>query len=253
MCGFLLNVFVRRIICPCLYRVRSKRFCAEDRGFLSEAGQFPFGKPLSGVADPGCGFVSWFLLFAGFVSFLLAVLLLEVSFFLSVFEFVLFLLILVISGSGRGLCIYCDHGTHVWARQGLVLEDTPVQAPGPDLDQAEAWGSQWAVLQVNEEGYYALVHWCHFVQLRCGTIKVVHFLQVLAYPQEEGSCSVHPWGSVLPRGEGRVDAAVQTGASGARLREVRCQLHKSCVSASRPGVGVELAWHWVETQDRGHW
>ena len=25
---------------------RSKRFCAEDRGFLSEAGQFPFGKPL---------------------------------------------------------------------------------------------------------------------------------------------------------------------------------------------------------------
>ena len=40
------NVFVRRIICPCLYRVRSKRFCAEDRGFLSEAGQFPFGKTL---------------------------------------------------------------------------------------------------------------------------------------------------------------------------------------------------------------
>ena len=38
------NVFVRRIICPCLYRMRSKRFCAEDRGFLSEAGQFPFGK-----------------------------------------------------------------------------------------------------------------------------------------------------------------------------------------------------------------
>ena len=37
------NVFVRRIICPCLYRMRSKRFCAEDRGFLSEAGQFPFG------------------------------------------------------------------------------------------------------------------------------------------------------------------------------------------------------------------
>ena len=31
------NVFVRRIICPCLWRVRSKRFCAEDRGFLSEA------------------------------------------------------------------------------------------------------------------------------------------------------------------------------------------------------------------------
>ena len=24
--------------------LRSKRFCAEDRGFLSEAGQFPFGK-----------------------------------------------------------------------------------------------------------------------------------------------------------------------------------------------------------------
>ena len=31
---------------------RSKRFCAEDRGFLSEAGQFPFGKPLTGVARP---------------------------------------------------------------------------------------------------------------------------------------------------------------------------------------------------------
>ena len=46
------NVFVRRIICPCLLRVRSKRFCAEDRGFLSEAGQFPFGKPLTGVARP---------------------------------------------------------------------------------------------------------------------------------------------------------------------------------------------------------
>ena len=37
------TVFVRRIICPCLYRMRSERFCAEDRGFLSEAGQFPFG------------------------------------------------------------------------------------------------------------------------------------------------------------------------------------------------------------------
>ena len=35
--------FVRRIICPCLYRVRSKRFCAEDQGFLSEEVQFPFG------------------------------------------------------------------------------------------------------------------------------------------------------------------------------------------------------------------
>ena len=31
------NVFVRRIFCPCLCRVRSKRFCAEDRGFLSGA------------------------------------------------------------------------------------------------------------------------------------------------------------------------------------------------------------------------
>ena len=45
--------------------LRSKRFCAEDRGFLSEAGQFPFGKPLiiwgitvvvSAVKDQGqCG------------------------------------------------------------------------------------------------------------------------------------------------------------------------------------------------------
>ena len=32
--------------------LRSKRFCAEDRSFLSEAGQFPFGKPLTGVARP---------------------------------------------------------------------------------------------------------------------------------------------------------------------------------------------------------
>ena len=68
--------------------------------------------------------------------FLLAVLLLEVSFFLSVFEFVLFLLVL--ANSGRGMCIYCDHGTHVWAGQGYVLNDTPVQAPSPVLDQAEA-------------------------------------------------------------------------------------------------------------------
>ena len=30
---------------------RSKRFCAEDRGFLSEAGQFPFGKPLTAASD----------------------------------------------------------------------------------------------------------------------------------------------------------------------------------------------------------
>ena len=52
--------------------LRSKRFCAEDRGFLSEAGQFPFGKPLSG--DPGI-FCSRVL-----SVFLLAVLLLEVSF-----------------------------------------------------------------------------------------------------------------------------------------------------------------------------
>ena len=29
-----------------LAKRRSKRFCAEDRGFLSEAKQFPFGKPL---------------------------------------------------------------------------------------------------------------------------------------------------------------------------------------------------------------
>ena len=70
--------------------------------------------------------------------FLLAVLLLEVSFFLSVYEFVRFLLVLVFSGLGRGLCIYCDHGTHVWAGQGHVLDDTPVQAPSPDLGQAEA-------------------------------------------------------------------------------------------------------------------
>ena len=35
-----------------IFFVRSKRFCAEDRGFLSEAGQFPFGKPLTGVTRP---------------------------------------------------------------------------------------------------------------------------------------------------------------------------------------------------------
>ena len=37
------TVFVLRIICPCLYSMRSRRFCAEDLGFLSEAEQFPFG------------------------------------------------------------------------------------------------------------------------------------------------------------------------------------------------------------------
>ena len=42
----------RRIICPCLYRMRSKRFCAEDRGFLSEAGQFPFGFASWRKGDP---------------------------------------------------------------------------------------------------------------------------------------------------------------------------------------------------------
>ena len=33
-------------------RMRSKRFCTEDRGFLSEAGQFPFGNPLTLASDP---------------------------------------------------------------------------------------------------------------------------------------------------------------------------------------------------------
>ena len=37
-----------------VFSLRSKRFCAEDRGFLSEAGQFPFGKPLTGVVRPRC-------------------------------------------------------------------------------------------------------------------------------------------------------------------------------------------------------
>ena len=32
--------------------MRSERFCAEDRGFLSEAGQFPFGNPLTAASDP---------------------------------------------------------------------------------------------------------------------------------------------------------------------------------------------------------
>ena len=40
------------------------------------------------------------------------------------------------------VCVYtarrADHGTHVWAGQGHVFDDTPVQAPGPELDQAEA-------------------------------------------------------------------------------------------------------------------
>ena len=35
-----------------VFSLRSKRFRAEDRGFLSEAGQFPFGKPLTGVVRP---------------------------------------------------------------------------------------------------------------------------------------------------------------------------------------------------------
>ena len=33
--------------------MRSKRFCAEDRSFLSEGGgQFPFGNPLTVATDP---------------------------------------------------------------------------------------------------------------------------------------------------------------------------------------------------------
>ena len=32
--------------------LRSRRFCAEDRGSFSEVGQFPFGKPLTGVVRP---------------------------------------------------------------------------------------------------------------------------------------------------------------------------------------------------------
>ena len=38
--------------CGNFFGKRSKRFCAEDRGFLSEAGQFPFGKPLTAASDP---------------------------------------------------------------------------------------------------------------------------------------------------------------------------------------------------------
>ena len=37
--------------CGNFFGKRSKRFCAEDRGFLSEAGQFPFGKPLTAASD----------------------------------------------------------------------------------------------------------------------------------------------------------------------------------------------------------
>ena len=39
---------------PILKRMRSKRFCAEDRTFLSEGGggYFPFGKPFSVASDP---------------------------------------------------------------------------------------------------------------------------------------------------------------------------------------------------------
>ena len=112
------------------FPLRSKRFRAEDRGFLSEAGQFPFGKPLSGVPGIYCSQV--------LSVFLLAVLLLEVSFSCRFSCLSYFLLVLVISGSGRCVCIYGDHGTHVWSGQGHVLDDTPVQAPSPDLDQTEA-------------------------------------------------------------------------------------------------------------------
>ena len=50
--------------------LRSKRFCAEDRGFLSEAGQFPFGKPLSGVVRPSL----WFCVLVSTVRRFLSVL-----------------------------------------------------------------------------------------------------------------------------------------------------------------------------------
>ena len=206
------------------FPLRSKRFRAEDRGFLSEAGQFPFGKPLSGVARPRlcfCVLVSTVRRFCQFFCWL---------FCCSRFHF-FFLVGFRVCPIFIGTChfrfrAWCVYILRPWdaclGRARACPRRHSRTGASPVLDQAEAWGSQWAVLQVNEERYYALVHWCHFVQLRRGTIRDVHLHQVLAYPQEEGSCSVHPWGSVLPRGEGRVDAAVHWGASGARLHEVRC-------------------------------
>ena len=46
------NAPFRECVVLSLRSKRSKRFRAEDRGFLSEAGQFPFGKPLTGVVRP---------------------------------------------------------------------------------------------------------------------------------------------------------------------------------------------------------
>ena len=74
---------------------RSKRFCAEDRGFLSEAGQFPFGKPLSGVTRPRLWFCVLVSTVRRFLSvFVLSVLLLEFSFLLSVFRVLCFCVVL---------------------------------------------------------------------------------------------------------------------------------------------------------------
>ena len=74
-------------------QVRSKRFRAEDRGFLSEAGQFPFGKPLCGVVSTFCRLCQRCVVCS----------VARVFIFLVGFVFVLLLLVLVFSGSGRDL------------------------------------------------------------------------------------------------------------------------------------------------------
>ena len=96
--------------------------------------------------------------------------------------------------------------THVWAGgKGMSSTTLPYERRAPMWIKLKPEDLSEQFLQVGEEGYDALVHWCHFEgQFRCGTGKDVHYHQVPAYPQEGGPCSVHPCGSELLREESQV-------------------------------------------------
>ena len=120
-------------------------------------------------------------------------------------------------------------GSMDWAR--AYLRNAPVQAPSPELDQAEAWGSQGTDWQVGGEVWRPR-RWCHVEgRLQYATSKVGHWHQVPVYPREGGLCSVYPWGSVLPREEGQVDAEAprqepQGQVSKFRLILVESRIHR---------------------------
>ena len=112
----------------CGFSFAIQTFPCGGSGLPFGSGAIPFRETLDWRRyAQGVVFVSWFLLFAGFVCGLLAVLLLEVSFscrFSSLSYFYWYL-----SFPVQGVvCVYtarrADHGTHVWAGQGHVLDDT---------------------------------------------------------------------------------------------------------------------------------